>query len=524
MNVLMIYPEFPDTFWSHTRAVHIAGKRALLPPLGLLTVAAMLPSNWGKRLADLNVTRLSDRDLAWADCVFISGMAVQRQAARQVIARCKAAGKTIVAGGPLFAAEYAFFEQVDHFVLSEGELTVAALAADLERGCARRTYRSREYADLRHSPTPLWELADLDRYCVAAVQFSRGCPYDCEFCNVTALLGRRPRTKTPAQIIAELDTLKRHNWRGPVFFVDDNLIGHRPALKELLAPLKQWQKTHGPMPFVTQASINLADDEALMQDMVEAGFDAVFVGIETPDPDALSECNKAQNRNRDLVEDVRRLHQKGLEVWAGFIVGFDHDTPAIFQRQLQFIEQSRIVMAMVGMLMAPPGTRLAQRLWREGRLSGLSSGDNTDGTTNIVPAMGLEALSEGYAWLLRQLYAPAPYYARLRAFLREFATPRYQAPLTPSRIRAFLRAIYHLGLVGIERRHFWSLLMWTLLHRPSLLPEAVRLAVCGSHYRILSERVTGGKDREPNWSASTDDAHTAAAAGQFQLEPNGTPA
>jgi radical SAM superfamily enzyme YgiQ (UPF0313 family) len=489
VNILLAYPEFPDTFWSHAHALRIAGKKALLPPLGLLTVAAMLPPHWGKKLIDLNVGPLSDSDLAWADCVFVSGMVVQREAARQLIARCKAAGKTVVAGGPLFAAEYALFEQVDHFVLSEGELTVSALVADLERGRARRSYRSREYADLRQSPTPLWELADLDQYFVAGVQFSRGCPYDCEFCNVTALLGRRPRTKTTAQIIAELDALHQRGWRGPVFFVDDNLIGHRPALKDLLPALKQWQRTYGPMPFITQASINLADDQTLMQDMVEAGFTAVFVGIESPDPEALAECNKSQNQNRDLVGDVRRLQRFGLEVWGGFIVGFDHDAPSIFQRQVEFIEQSRIVAAMVGMLHAPPGTRLAERLWREGRLTGASSGDNTDGTTNIVPKMGLEPLSEGYRWLLQRLYAPRPYYQRVKSFLREYRAPQCRNPLTLSRLRTFLRSIYHLGIFGRERIEYWSLLFWTLLHRPALLPNAIRLAICGHHYRRLSEQV-----------------------------------
>lgn len=489
MNILLIYPEFPDTFWSHAHALRIAGKKALLPPLGLLTVAAMLPEHWGKRLIDLNVRPLSELDLAWADCVFVSGMAVQRETARQVIARCKAAGKMVVAGGSLFAAEYPFFEQVDHFVLSEGELVMAALVADLEKGCARRTYRSPEYADLRQSPTPLWELPDLDQYSVVGVQFSRGCPYDCEFCNVTALLGRRPRTKTTVQIIAELDALHQRGWRGPVFFVDDNLIGHRPALKDLLPALKRWQKTHGPMPFITQASINLADDQTLMQDMAKAGFAAVFVGIETPDPDALAECNKSHNQNRDLVEDVRRLQQHGLEVWAGFIVGFDHDTPAIFQRQVEFIEQSRIVTAMVGMLMAPPGTKLAQRLWREGRLTGVPSGDNTDGTTNIVPKMGVEALSEGYQWLLQRLYAPGPYYRRLKSFLREFKASQRRNPMTWSRVRIFLRSLWHLGVIGPERGEYWSLLIWTLLHRPTLLPEAVRLAISGQHYRQVSEQV-----------------------------------
>jgi len=489
LNVLLVYPQFPDTFWSYTHALRLVGKRALLPPLGLLTVAAMLPSHWGKRLSDLNVHPLTDAELAWADCVFVSAMVVQREAARQIIARCKAAGKTVVAGGPLFASEYALFQQVDHFVLSEGELTVAALGKDLERGCARRTYRSREYADLRTSPAPLWGLLDLQHYQVAGVQFSRGCPYDCEFCNVTALLGRRPRTKTGEQIIVELESLHQQGWRGPVFFVDDNLIGHRPALKnDLLPALKRWQKARGRIPLMTQVSINLADDPALVREMVEAGFDAIFVGIETPDAQALAECHKSQNTNRDLVADVRRLQHSGLEVWGGFIVGFDHDAPTIFQRQVDFIEQSAIVTAMVGMLQAPPGTKLADRLRQEGRLAGMTSGDNTDGTTNIIPKMGLESLSQGYRWLMDRLYAPRHYYRRVKSFLSGYRPARTRPSLNLDRLRAFVMSLYHLGLVDPDRLRYWNLLAWTLLHRPRLLPEAIRLAVCGCHYRRICEQ------------------------------------
>jgi radical SAM superfamily enzyme YgiQ (UPF0313 family) len=458
------------------------------PPLGLLTVAAMLPRAWDKRLIDLNITGLKDADLAWADMVFISAMAVQREAARGLIARCKAAGKRVVAGGPLFTGEYALFEDVDHFVLNEAELTLAPFVADLEQGCAKRMYRSRQFADLRQTPTPLWEIADLSQYGCVGIQFSRGCPYDCEFCNVTTLFGRRPRTKSGEQITAELDGLHACGYRGPVFFVDDNLIGHRPALRgELLPALTRWQKAHGPIPLITQASINLADDPSLVREMVAAGFDAVFVGIETPDEAALAECNKRQNTRRNLVGDVKLLQRAGIEVQAGFIVGFDNDTPSIFQRQLKFIERTGIVTAMVGMLHAPPGTRLAERLWRAGRLLGPSSGDNTDGSTNIVPSMGLDALREGYSWLLERLYAPGPYYRRVKAFLREYGAVRQRTRLNWAQVRVFIRSLYHLGIVGRERVEYWMLLLWTLLNRPTLMHEAVRLALCGYHYRKVCE-------------------------------------
>lgn len=487
MNVLLIYPEFPDTFWSYSHVLRIIRKKALSPPLGLLTVAAMLPPRWGKRLVDLNVTSLRQEDLAWADYVFISGMAVQRNSARRLIARCKAAGKTIVAGGPLFTGEYALFEQVDHFVLNEAEITLPPFLADLENGCARRVYRTRKFADLHQSPVPLWELADMRKYTCTSVQFSRGCPFNCEFCNVTALLGRAPRTKTSRQVIAELDCIRNAGWRGTVFFVDDNLIGHKPAAKhDLLPALIDWQHARGPMPFFTQASINLADDPALTQMMARAGFDMVFVGIETPDACSLTECGKSQNANRDLVADVKRLQRAGIEVQGGFIVGFDHDTPSVFQRQIDFIQTSGIVTAMVGMLHAPPGTRLLERLRGEGRLVGPSSGDNADGTTNIVPTMGIECLREGYRALLKSIYAPGPYYQRIRAFLREYSPPRVRMPIDRPHIEAFIRSVLHMGIIGRERVQYWKLLAWTLVRRPSLLSTAVRLAICGHHYRKMS--------------------------------------
>ncbi|MFI5379368.1 MAG: B12-binding domain-containing radical SAM protein [Tepidisphaerales bacterium] len=521
MRILLIYPEFPDTFWSYKHALRLVRKKALSPPLGLLTVAAMLPQGWEKKLVDLNLVPLTDQDLAWADLIFISGMGVQRDSARAIIARCKAAGKTVVAGGPLFTAEYALFEQVDHFILNEAELTLPPFLADFAKGTAKRVYRTREFADMHQSPVPLWHLADMSQYHSGAIQFSRGCPYDCEFCNVTALFGRRPRTKTGGQITAELTAMRDAGWRGTIFFVDDNLIGHRPSLKnDLLPVLHAWQKTHGPTTFNTQASINLADDEKLTRDMVDAGFDAIFVGIESSDPSSLEECGKSQNRNRDLIADVKRLQKAGLEVQAGFILGFDHDTPATFQQQVDFIQESGIVTAMVGLLHAPPGTQLANRLRSEGRLMGSSSGDNTDGSTNIAPRMGLETLRNGYRWVLDRIYAPGPYYRRCKTFLKNFGTPTCRPPLDWTRIRASLDSVYRLGIVGRERIEYWSLLGWTLLHRPTLLPIAFRLAVCGHHYRKICElhglcSDTAGSDaNSPAFSISLE------AAGQPDAQPS----
>ena len=487
MRALLIYPEFPDTFWSFKHALKFIRKKAALPPLGLLTLGAMLPKEWSKRLIDVNVRNLTEKDLEWAEMVFISAMVVQRESARQVIARCKEAGLKVVAGGPLFSGEYEQFEEVDHFVLNEAELTLPPFLVDLEQGCPKRIYEASQFPDIRKTPVPMWELADLKQYASMSIQFSRGCPFDCEFCNVTALLGHRPRIKTSAQVIAELDALYSLGWRGQFFFVDDNFIGNKRYLKtQLLPALIEWRKDKRGIPFNTEASVNLADDELLMKLMVEAGFDAVFIGIETPDDESLAECNKRQNRNRDLVECVKRIQRTGLQVTGGFIVGFDSDTRSIFQRQIDFIQKSGIVTAMVGLLQAPAGTRLYKRLKQEGRLVGQSSGDNVDGTTNIIPKMDLDALFEGYRDVIRHIYLPKNYYRRVKTFLREYKTPKTESPLDFQRFMAFFRSSIRLGIFGKERFQYWKLLLWTLFRRPGLFPLVITFAIYGHHFRKIS--------------------------------------
>jgi radical SAM superfamily enzyme YgiQ (UPF0313 family) len=513
MNILLTYPEFPDTFWSFKHALKFVRKKAGAPPLGLLTVAAMLPCAWEKRLVDLNVTSLTQKDLAWADYVFVSAMIVQRDSARALIARCKEAGVKVVAGGPLFTMEHEQFPDVDHFVLNEAELTLPPFLADLRssaslcldactqgagrggsgqalamaNGCAQHIYTTAEFPDIRQSPVPLWRLADLKYYDTVSVQFSRGCPFSCDFCNVTALLGHRPRTKTAAQIIAELDSLYALGWRKGVFFVDDNFIGNKKQLKsEVLPALIEWRKGKAGMPFSTEVSINLADDTELLRLMTQAGFDTVFVGIETPNEDSLAECSKTQNKGRDLVESVKLLQGAGLQVQGGFIVGFDSDTPSIFQQQIDFIQRSGIVTAMVGLLQAPPGTRLYERLQREGRLVNEMSGDNVDGSTNIIPKMGLEALRQGYREILDRIYAPLFYYERVLTFLREYQPPKIRVHLEPQYILALGRSIYQLGIRGVERAHYWRLFFWTLFRRPRLFPLAITLAIYGFHFRQVA--------------------------------------
>lgn len=489
MNILLIYPEFPDTFWSYRHALKFVGKRAALPPLGLLTVAAMLPPQWSVRLVDTNVRHLTMKDLAWADCTFISAMIIQRKSAEQIIAQCKEAGLRVVAGGPLFTGDHESFPTVDHFVLNEAELTLPAFLEDFARDNSRRIYRTDRFADIRQTPVPKWELLDIGRYAGMSIQFSRGCPFQCDFCNVTALFGHRVRTKSSQQILAELDALHELGWRDDVFFVDDNFIGNKQFLKaDLLPALVEWRQNKKGLHFYTEASINLADDKDLMALMVEAGFNRVFVGIETPQEESLVECNKKQNEHRNLVEDVRKIQREGLEVQAGFIVGFDHDQPSVFQKQIDFIQNSGIVTAMVGMLQAIPGTRLHERMKSEGRLDRDFSGDNVDGMTNIVTLMNKDMLRNGYRQILQYIYAPDNYYRRIIAFLREYNPPKRKGSLRMSDLLAFAQSLVRFGIIGKGRLHYWKLLLWTQFKRPALIREAVTLSIYGYHYRKVCEK------------------------------------
>jgi radical SAM superfamily enzyme YgiQ (UPF0313 family) len=487
MNTLLIYPSFPDTFWSFKHALKFIRKKSAFPPLGLLTVAAMLPEKWPKRLVDMNITNLSEKDLSWADMAYVSAMAVQRESVDATIARCRRAGLKVVAGGPLFTGEHEHFEGVDHFVLNEAELTLPAFLQDLQQGCARPLYTTKKFADLKQTPPPRWDLIKLKHYASMSIQFSRGCPFNCDFCNVTALLGHKPRIKTAAQIIMELDSLYHLGWRGSIFFVDDNFIGNRKYLMNHLLPaLIEWRKGKEQIVFNTEASVDLSDNRPLMQMMVAAGFDSVFIGIETPEEAGLAECNKRQNENRDLVASVKRIQRSGLQVQGGFIVGFDSDTPSIFQRQIDFIQNSGIVTAMVGLLQAPAGTRLYQRMKKEGRLSGLIS-SNDDGTTNIVPRMDLNALREGYQKILCHIYSPKHYYERVKTFLQEYKSPDIKIPMNFQRYMAFLRSSIRLGVIGKERFQYWKLLLWTIRKRPELLPLAITFTIYGHHFRKVCE-------------------------------------
>ena len=410
MNILLVNPFFPDTFWGFRHALKFVSKKAAYPPLGLLTVGAMLPPLWKKKLVDMNVEVLRDNDLRWADYVFLGGMSVQQKSVREIIDRCKSMGKTIVGGGPLFTVHHKEYEDVDHLVLNEAELTLPRFIEDLGRGSPRHLYESDSWADVTTTPVPLWNLINSRVYGSLNLQYSRGCPYDCEFCDITVLYGRVPRTKTKDQLLAELEALYTFGWRGGVFFVDDNFIGNKNKLKkEILPAVIQWMEKRGhPFAFNTEASVNLSDDEELMHLMSKAGFRTVFVGIESPHEESLAECKKIPNRNRDLIASVKKIQQHGFQVQGGFIVGFDSDPGSIFQKVIDFVQESGIVTAMVGLLNAPVGTRLYQRLLKEGRLLKAMTGDNTDFSMNFIPRMNREALLKGYRSLLEHIYSPKP--------------------------------------------------------------------------------------------------------------------
>jgi len=492
---------YPDTFWSFRHALKFIGRKASFPPLGLLTVAAMLPAKWEKRLVDMNVLPLSDEDLEWADYVFISAMTIQRESAREVIARCRQMGAKTVAGGPLFTACHEDFPEADHLVLGEAELTLPPFLADLRKGGARHLYADERWADLRITPIPLWDLIDVANYAAMNIQYGRGCPFDCEFCDITTLFGRRPRSKAKAQLLAELDSLYVRGWRGAVFFVDDNFIGDKGKLKrEVLPAIIDWMEEKGrPFYFYTEASIDLADDPHLMELMVRAGFEEVFIGIETPNEESHTESGKVQNRNRDLLASVKSIQNAGLQVHGGFIVGFDSDPPSIFDKQILFIQESGIVTAMVGLLSAIRGTRLHQRLDREGRLLREGTGNNTAIDLNFITRMKTDELIGGYRTILNTIYSPRNYYQRVIRLFREYRPLHLgKFHLQPGYVGALFKSILFLGVIGKERLYFWKLFFWSLIRKPRLFPLAITYAVYGFHFRKVAEkiRVSGMFDGE----------------------------
>jgi len=424
-------------------------------------------------------------------------MIAQQESVKEVIARCGGLHAKIVAGGPLFTTGYEQLNlgDVDHLVLGEAEDILPLFLEDLQKGCAQHIYESNEHPEITKTPVPLWELVDMGKYASMNVQYSRGCPFNCEFCDIVILNGHRPRTKDKSQLIAEFEALYGQGWRSSVFIVDDNFIGNKRKLKEETLPaMVEWsQKRKYPFRFFTEASINLADDEELMQLMTKAGFDTVFVGIETTNEESLVECSKVQNVNRDLVASVKKMQNYGLEVQGGFIVGFDSDPVSIFKSQINFIQKSGIVTAMVGLLNAPPGTRLYHRLKKENRLLPYGSGDNTDGTMNFIPKMNQETLITGYKNVVKTIYSAKPYYERIKTFLEEYKPqkPRKAAEgkIHFYEIKALIKSMWVLGVKEKGRRHYWGLFSSTLLRKPRLFPLFITLAVYGFHFRKVAEKI-----------------------------------
>lgn len=489
MNVLLVSPQTPDTFWSFKHVLRFVSKKSTFPPLGLLTVAALLPPEWKLTVVDLNVTRLHDEDLRRADVVMLTAMLVHETSVREVMARCAALGKRVVAGGPLFTTGHEAFPEIQHFVLGEAEELMPQVVADLEAGRLQPIYQTTNRPSMALSPVPRWDLIDLRHYVTMAVQFSRGCPFDCEFCDIVVMNGRVPRTKTPAQVIAELEVLRERGWRDMVFIVDDNFIGDKRRTKALLHELIAWrQRTRPEMGFLTEASVNLADDAEMRSLMVQAGFTKVFVGIETPVAESLAECHKFQNEGRDLVAAVQTLQRDGLQVMGGFIVGFDSDQPDIFKRQFEFIQRSGVVTAMVGLLSALPQTRLYLRLKREGRLETKSSGNNTDATLNFRPMLNKEFLQAGYRDLMKKLYEPGAYYQRIRTFMKNHhPTAGPSLRLSREDFEAFVKSFWLLGVWHRGRVAYWRFFWSTLLKRPRQFRYGMELAIIGHHFRRVAQ-------------------------------------
>jgi radical SAM superfamily enzyme YgiQ (UPF0313 family) len=501
-KVVFVCPRFsPDSFWNYQATCAVVGKRYSAAPLGPITVAAMLPADWQVRLVDRNVEELEDRDLDWADLVMISGMLPQQGDSKAIMARAHGRGKLVVMGGPDVSCSPHMYEEADFQVLGESEELIADLVAAWKRGDTHGVFRASDFPDITHSPVPRFDLLRIDRYLHVGVQFSRGCPYGCEFCNVIEINGQRPRVKTTEQMLAELEALYRLGYRGHVDFVDDNLIGNRVALKGLLRALKPWlaERRH-PFEFTTEASVNLADDEELLTLMQETGFFAVFLGVETPDQDALKAAHKAQNTRRDMVTGIERIYRAGMFVNAGFIIGFDSERASVAPAMTDFIEQAMIPVCMVGLLYALPNTQLATRLMTEGRLHPDHDrvSDKVDqcmsGLNYDLKRPRIEALAD-FRKIIESIYAPAAYFGRVRRSVR--ALDRSKARFRPSvvqtlrELKSLVRICWHLGVRNRRARaSWWRAFFDALLHNPRAAKIAVSFGALYLHFGPLSERIS----------------------------------
>ncbi len=489
MKVLLLYPEFPDTFWSFRHALPFLGKRSAYPPLGLLTVSALLPPHWERKLVDLNIEKLCDKDLAWADVAFLSAMLVQAPSLSDLITRCRSVGLRTVVGGPITSGEHPDYRDADHVVQGEAEGMIEELVRDLERGQARRWYKVLSWTDMTRLPPPEFALAKMRRYSAMPVQYSRGCPFSCEFCDIIELFGRTQRTKTAEQVLAEFDQLYSSGWRGSVFIVDDNFTGNKKAIKTLLPRLADWMvRRRNPFSLFTQASINMADDEELLSLMRAARFVKVFVGIETPVKECHLAAGKHQNANSDLLASVHRIQEHGMEVMGGFILGFDQDPPDIFETMIAFIQEAAIPVSMVGLLTALPNTRLWRRLSEEGRILRQSIGDNTAALLNFIPQMDPDTLLAGYGNVMASIYSPKEYFERARSLLSRLG-PSPKIRMGSSDYFALFRSFIRQGIFARYRKTYWKFLGSTLFRSRRHLGKAVTLAIMGHHFFTLTKRL-----------------------------------
>ncbi len=499
-NALLVYPEHPPTYWGANFALEITGIKAAFPPLGLLTVAAMFPPEYDLRVVDMNVNALDDSDLEWADMVFTSTMIVQRVSLQAVVERCNRAGVPVVAGGPHPTTFHDEIQGVDHFVLDEVEEIFPAFLADLENDSAGRIYREPRKPDVAKTPVPRFDLIDPSNYDTMGVQFSRGCPFDCEFCDITKLYGRVPRTKSPDQLVEEFELLYRLGWRGQVFIVDDNFIGNKRAAMNLLPVLADWQKARGyPFSLSTEASVNLARMDELMEAMREAGFDTVFVGIETPTPEALLTTRKPQNVSEGeenfLLNAVRRIQRRGMQVQAGFILGLDGDGEDVFDAQIEFIQEAGIPAAAIYLLTALKGTDMYNRLQAENRLLGVPIGTSAT-ALNFRTQLDPKTLIDGHRRVTTTLYGPTleTYFQRcLTLFKHLQPSPHVLRPRSRNAIYADVMALRRL-FSDAQAQAFLEFIAAVSRRYPSMLPKAVVLAGLGYHFEKIARQQVALQD------------------------------
>ena len=459
-QVLLVWPRFPPSFWGFERMIELLPEKSVMPPLGLITVAALCPPEWNLRLVDRAFEDLRDEDLEWADLVLVSAMHAQRSDARSVLQLARSAGCRTIIGGPYASSQPdALLPYADHVVVGEVEAAFDGIRRSLESGFAPRLFRTSDRPDLSGAPTPRFDLLQLNAYSSLSIQFSRGCPFQCEFCDIITIYGRRPRSKAPSQILAELETIYELGWRKAIFVVDDNFIGNHKLALEMTRELAGWQERHG-RPFVlyTEASIDLAQRSELLDAMVEANFLYVFIGIETTSAAALRETKKFQNLRRDALEQIRTIQARGLWVTGGFIVGFDSDDSGIFDRQIEFIDRAAIVWAMAGLLQAPPGTALYERLEREGRLIHESQTTSNFSAPNFETVLPPDTLIDGFRRMLLELYEPEAFFRRAFKSFEYWKTHPRQTPPPPppnNKMRTILRSLWHQGIRSEYRAVYW---------------------------------------------------------------------